>query len=479
MRAIQAYSKSSSFVVSFVFISLLMLGVGFNIYTLRGANEALLIRESQAAILADIGGFRSLYNAAGRVAVKQAVEERLNNHTNDFLYYLKDQDNQFIAGNLTDWPKSDSAIIKNGVLDIEVSLRKPHAIKNLNNNEHYKNTHNVAATSPQQAIAMVIEFANKDSLLVARSVQDIEFAVAIAQTSSWVMIIILCVVALSSLGLAYYVVSRINKISDTADAIIRTGDLSDRLHVDSNWDDLSKLTLVLNQLLDKIEQSVSAISSVSDNIAHDLRTPLTRLKSHIEAIENNEQKYQLIEECDSLLAIFNSLLRISDIENSGKRAGFEAIELDTIVLDAIDLYQPLIEEKQITLKVSTQKIDNFVGDKNLLFQAFANVLDNAIKFTPNNGAIHVLLSANQNEVLFSVDDSGIGIDNENIDQLTRRFFREEKSRSTTGNGLGLSLVNAIITLHEGKVWFEQSQITSNSNAKDNTGLRCKFTLNRL
>jgi signal transduction histidine kinase len=462
MRAIKAYTKSSSFVVSFVFISLLMLGVGFNIYTLRVANDDLLIRESEAAILADIGGFRSLYNAAGRQAVLNALDDRLQNHTNDFLYYLKDEQDNFLAGNLSAWPSDKITIIKNGVLDIQVSRR------------HNEVTQNMAAQKKQKsqrAIAMLIEFSNKDSLLVARSVQDIEFAVAIAQTSSWVMIIILCVVALSSLGLAYYVVSRINKISETTDDIIRTGDLSDRLHVDSSWDDLSKLTLALNQLLDKIEHSVRAISSVSDNIAHDLRTPLTRLKSHIENIKDDDEKQQLIAECDSLLAVFNSLLRISDIENTEKRAGFTQIALDEVALDAVDLYSPLVEDKGINMTVYIEPKIDFYGDKNLMFQAFANVLDNAIKFTPSGGEIHVALNWKGADILFSVDDSGIGVDKSSIEKLTRRFFREEKSRSTSGNGLGLALVSAIVTVHEGKIWFEQSHLSS---ADVRQGLRCAF-----
>lgn len=466
MRAIKAYTKSSSFVVSFVFISLLMLGVGFNIYTLRVANDDLLIRESEAAILADIGGFRSLYNAAGRQAVLNALDDRLQNHTNDFLYYLKDEQDKFLAGNLSAWPSDKITIIKNGVLDIQVSRRHNEVTENMASQKKQKS---------QRAIAMLIEFSNKDSLLVARSVQDIEFAVAIAQTSSWVMIIILCVVALSSLGLAYYVVSRINKISETTDDIIRTGDLSDRLHVDSSWDDLSKLTLALNQLLDKIEHSVKAISSVSDNIAHDLRTPLTRLKSHIENIKDDDEKHKLIAECDSLLAVFNSLLRISDIENTEKRAGFTQIALDEVALDAVDLYSPLVEDKGINMKVYIEPKIDFYGDKNLMFQAFANVLDNAIKFTPSGGEIHVALSWKGSAISFSVDDSGIGVDKSSIEKLTRRFFREEKSRSTSGNGLGLALVSAIVTVHEGKIWFEQSHLSS-SDARQ--GLRCAFKFTR-
>lgn len=468
MRAIKAYRKSSSFVVSFVFTSLLMLGVGFNTYTLSVANDDLLIRETEAAIQADIGGFRSLFNAAGRKAVIQAVQERLQSHSNDFLYFLKDNDGNYIAGNLASWPEENVEFVKNGLLDIQVELR----------GEYHSEE-----TSTTRAVAMVMEFSNKDSLLVARNVQDIEFAVALAQTSSWVMIVILCIVASGSLGVAYYVVTRINKISDTADAIMSTGDLSDRLHVDSSWDDLSKLTLVLNQLLDKIEQSVRAISLVSDNIAHDLRTPLTRLQSHIEVIQNEDEKEQLLKECDNLLGIFNSLLRISDIENSGKKAGFALISLSDVVNDAIDLYLPIAESKHIEVVTEVEHnnvlIENFFGDKDLMFQAFANVLDNAIKFTPDNGKIAIKLSADEGndknqvkQILFTLDDTGVGVSTESINKLTRRFFREEKSRTSSGNGLGLSLVSAIVSLHGGKLLFEKSVLST--PAQLDAGLRCKM-----
>ncbi|MFT6270245.1 MAG: signal transduction histidine kinase [Alphaproteobacteria bacterium] len=459
MRAITDYTKSSSFVVSFFFIILLMVGVGFNTYTLTVANDDLLVRETQAAIQADLGGFRSLYNASGRAAVKQTIDGRVLNQANDFLYYYKDNKDIYLAGNLAQWPSDNIELIRNGVLDIQVTL-----------GHDYSHQGNASVAAKERAMAMVIEFTNGDSLLVARSVQDIEFAVALAKASSWVMIIIVFVVAITSLGVAYYVVSRINKIADTADDIIATGNLSDRLYVESQWDDLSKLALVLNQLLDKIESSVRAITSVSDNIAHDLRTPLTRLKGHIEELKDSKERGRLIDECDNLLSIFNSLLRISDIENSNKIAGFSNVLLDEIVSDAVDLYSPLVEAKSIEMLFEADVITDFVGDKDLLFQSFANVLDNAIKFTPEGGKITVKLQHKGYRVIFSVDDSGMGVSKTNIVRLTQRFYREDNSRSTSGNGLGLSLVSAIVTLHGGKIWFEPSHINQSN------GLRCAFSL---
>jgi signal transduction histidine kinase len=458
MRAIQAYSKSSSFIVSFIFTTLLLIAVTFNTYVLTVASDDLLIRESEAAILADIGGFRSLYNAAGRAAVVKALENRITNLNNDFIYFLRDGENNFIAGNLAKWPHADTVPIKNGLLEIQVDLRPDQDNVSLRGKK-------------ETAIAMIVEFSNKDTLMIARSVKDIEFALWLAQISSYVLIIIVCIISILSIVVAYYVVSRINLISDTADEIISTGNLSDRLYVESSWDDLSKLSVALNQMLDKIEQSVNGIQNVSDSIAHDLRTPLTRLKSHIEQLEHPE-KYALIDECDNIMAIFNSLLRITDIETSAQRAGFANEDIGAIAMDAIDLYQPIMEDKSISLEINVQPQLHLNCDKNLIFQAFANVIDNAVKFTPEDGkiAISLGLNAERNAYIFKVDDSGIGVNEGVIDKLTQRFYREDKSRTASGNGLGLSLVAAIVSLHKGEIGFTRTQLETE------TGLCCYFTL---
>jgi signal transduction histidine kinase len=459
MRAIQAYTKSSSFIVSFIFTTLLLLGVGFNTYVLTVANDDLLISETQAAISADIGGFRSLYNASGRDAVINALDDRINSVNNDFLYFLKNNSDEYIAGNLAVWPDADVVPIKNGLLEIKIELRP--------NQDKFN-----ALGEQETAIAMIMEFGNKDTLLIARSVQDIEFAVQLARTSSSVLIVIVCIISILSIVVAYYVVSRINLISETADEIISTGNLSDRLYVESSWDDLSKLTLALNLMLEKIEQSVNSIQTVSDSIAHDLRTPLTRLKSHIEQLPENDDRHTLIAECDNLMAIFNSLLRITDIETSAKTAGFKDTNISLVVEDAIELYQPIIEDKAILLSAIVEPDLELFCDKNLLFQAFANVIDNAVKFTPSGGQITVALKSNKedNSYEFQVNDSGIGVNEEVIDKLTQRFYREDKSRTASGNGLGLSLVSAIVSLHKGTIEFGHTLIDTQS------GLRCQISL---
>ena len=169
-------------------------------------------------------------------------------------------------------------------------------------------------------------------------------------------------------------------MSQTADKIIKTGSLQERLQIDSNWDDLSSLSIVFNQMLDTIESSVNNIKSVTDSIAHDLRTPLSRLRNTLEKIEDDELRTDTTQEADNLLNMFNSLLRISGLETTNKKEGFCTTDVRAIVEDVVDLYHPLAEERNIHLSSSLAPVTMTV-DPNLLFQAVANVLDNAIKYS--------------------------------------------------------------------------------------------------
>jgi len=217
--------------------------------------------------------------------------------------------------------------------------------------------------------------------------------------------------------------------------------------------ELSKLGAdVFNHMLDTIESAVNNIKSVSDSIAHDLRTPLARLRNNLEHIDDEKLRHETTYEADKLLNMFNSLLRISKLETVHKKEGFCETELSDMVTDVEDLYQPLAEDRDIKLISQLSKIQ-FYGDPNLLFQAVANVLDNAIKYTPDGGTVTLQLTATSSHVIISVNDNGKGVDEHELDSLERRFFQADKSRTCEGNGLGLSLVSAIIKLHKGKLWF--------------------------
>ena len=270
----------------------------------------------------------------------------------------------------------------------------------------------------------------------------------------------LFLVVLICIGLfiiSFYVTKRINTIAETADRIISTRDLTQRIPIDSRWDDLSKLSSVLNLMLEEIEQLVDGVRQVSDNIAHDLRTPLTRLRNHIESMRTqraasaqSEEFSQLIAECDALLTTFNALLRIANIEAGKRHTAFGELNFACVMNDVIELYDPVATEHGITLKFISEPT-SMVGDKDLLFQAAANLVDNAIKYTPVGGTITVTIRRTPLGAQLMVVDTGHGIANEHKQQVFRRFYRVSGCRSRPGSGLGLSLVAAVVKLHQGTI----------------------------
>lgn len=267
--------------------------------------------------------------------------------------------------------------------------------------------------------------------------------------------------------ISYYVTKRINTIADTIDRIITTRDLTTRIPIDNRWDDLGKLAIAMNQMLDEIEQLVSSVRQVSDNIAHDLRTPLTRLRNHIEQLRSGgtspvvraEEIPALVAECDAILITFNALLRIANIESGRRAAVFQSVDLATVLRDVVELYEPVASEKGVQLSFAFEPV-TLQGDKDLLFQALANLLDNAIKYTPPQGVVVARVAPGANGgALITIRDSGPGIADEHKSQVFRRFYRVQHERSTPGAGLGLSLVEAIIRLHQGSIALSDREPT--------------------
>lgn len=271
-----------------------------------------------------------------------------------------------------------------------------------------------------------------------------------------VFALVMCVCA-GLFILSYFVTKRINNIADTASQIIATGDLSRRIPISNRWDDLSKLATLLNAMLAEVEQLVSGIRTLSDNIAHDLRHPLTRLRNHLEEIRKetpeSEQQQKLAElttECDALLTTFQALLRISNIESGKRHTGLKPIDLARLLEDVVELYDPLAAEKSIQLSYTPNALE-VTGDKDLLFQSFANLVDNAIKYTPEGGSICIEIQPLERGGRVIIRDTGQGVSDEHKQRVFRRFYRVDGSRSSPGSGLGLSLVAAIVKLHHGHI----------------------------
>lgn len=244
---------------------------------------------------------------------------------------------------------------------------------------------------------------------------------------------------------------------------IIAGELRQRLPTRESNDPFDKLASLVNGMLDEIEELVRGIAGVGDDIAHDLRTPLTRVRV---GLERGRQNAKTIEELrtaadlaivglDQSLAIITALLRISEIEQSRRRAGFRSIVLIELVREIEDLYEPIAEDKRITFSIGVTDDVAMLGDRDLLFEAIVNLVDNAIKFTPEGGRVELSLHCSGSDGIIRVGDTGPGIAAADRNLVTRRFYRSDKSRTEPGLGLGLNLVAAIAKLHGFRLDFSE------------------------
>jgi signal transduction histidine kinase len=285
----------------------------------------------------------------------------------------------------------------------------------------------------------------------------------------FIVLSVISIISLMSMAVIGYlisafVVTRINRIADTAQDIISTGDLTKRIEVDSRWDDLSFLGDVLNEMLGKIEILMEGIQHITETVAHDLRTPLARLRNKLEQASlknestpqgNDEIRASLVKDVDRLLKTFNSLLSLSSLESGRQGQKFELFDLDKVVQDAVDLYMPLAEEKNQKLSVDSKAI-SYMGDRDLFFQVIANLLDNAIKFTQAGGTIKIALENTGNVKRIVIKDNGPGIPHNSVAKAFDRFYRDQEQQHIEGSGLGLSLVNAVLKLHKATIALEDN-----------------------
>jgi signal transduction histidine kinase len=268
---------------------------------------------------------------------------------------------------------------------------------------------------------------------------------------------------------------RVEAVNRTSTRIIH-GDLSQRVPLTGSGDEFDQLAGNLNAMLDQIERLMAGMRQVTDNIAHDLRTPLARLRARLEvtllerpdATLYAEALRETITEADHLLGTFNALLSIAEAEAGSRRQTMAVVDVAEIARAVAELYEPAAEEKGLRLDIANGGALPVRGDRHLLSQAIANLLDNALKYTPS-GAVSLTTRESAEGARIEVADRGPGVPADRREAVFDRFVRLEGSRSTPGNGLGLSLVRAVATLHGGSAWLEDN----------NPGVRAVITLPRV
>lgn len=262
--------------------------------------------------------------------------------------------------------------------------------------------------------------------------------------------------------MARNMVRRINAVTKTADNIIE-GDLSHRIPVvDKRDNELDRLSKSLNRMLDRNEELMNSMQAVTNNLAHDLRNPLNRIRNRLESVRykpaTNDELIEITEETiddiDGVIATFNALLSIAQIESAAPHKDWTTFSLNNLLDDLSETYEIIAENKNISWKYHSTDNLQLDGNKQLITQLFMNLLDNAFKYTPENGKVTLNAALNNNhpkQLEVTIADTGHGIPNEEIENVFKRFHRLDEARSTEGNGLGLSLVKAVADLHHAKI----------------------------
>jgi signal transduction histidine kinase len=307
----------------------------------------------------------------------------------------------------------------------------------------------------QTVRAIARRMRNGDVLVIGRNVDEArEISRVVGQALALGLLPGFCLCLLAGAWLSVRAQRRVEEVNQRVQRII-AGDLRERLPHRTVDDPFSKLAIIVNGMLDEMETMIHALAGVGNDIAHDLRTPLTRARLTLERGRANatslEQLQTIADKAiagiDQSLTITTALLRLAEIENSRRSAGFGDVNLHDMLREVHDIYEPIAENKDIALQVEVGPPLTVRGDRDLLMEAVANLVDNAIKFTPEGGKVGIQLVRGEGETVIRVTDTGVGIGEQEREAVLRRFYRSDKIRNTPGVGLGLNLVAAIVKLH--------------------------------
>ena len=308
---------------------------------------------------------------------------------------------------------------------------------------------------PQTVRAIAQRMRNGDVLVVGRNVDEArEISLVVGQALALGLLPGFCLCLLAGAWLSVRAQKRVEEVNQRVQRII-AGDLHERLPHRTVDEPFSKLAIIVNGMLDEMETMIHALAGVGNDIAHDLRTPLTRARLALERGRTNaislEQLQAVADKAiagiDQSLTIITALLRLAEIENSRRSANFGDVTLHDMLREVHDLYEPIAENKDIALQVEVERPLTVRGDRDLLIEAVANLVDNAVKFTPEGGKVGIKLLRGEGETIVRVTDTGCGISEQEREAVLRRFYRSDKIRNAPGIGLGLNLVAAIVKLH--------------------------------
>lgn len=448
--------KTSTFRLAAIYLLVFAVSVGAILAYVFWNTAGLLERQTDATIRAEVQALADQYRILGLRGIVETIQRR-SAERGGGVYLLADSDGKRVAGNLEAVPPQ--VIDETGWIDFPLDIKVGETMQR------------------RSARAFYADLTGGYALIVGRDVQELRlFGDIIRRTLYWALGIALVLGLGGGLLTSRNFLRRVDAITD-ASRTIMGGDLSSRMPVLGTGDELDKLARSLNEMLDQIERLMTGMKEVSSNVAHDLKTPLTRLRARVESAlrSNNKTEYRAaldktIEESDRLLQTFNALLSIARAESGQSREMLQAIDAREIIEGVAELYEPIAEEAGGTLNVTAAPGLAVLADRQLLSQALSNLVDNALKYgvTEKNPKPHIEIAGalEEGSVIVLVSDRGDGIPAEDRARVLDRFVRLDSSRSKPGNGLGLSLVAGVMKLHGGVLLLEDNE----------PGLRAKLVL---
>ena len=426
--------RTSVFQLALVYMGLFGVSVVALFAFMYWTTIGYLERQTDAVIQADIEGLREQYERRSLPGLVEVVRDRVRRDTEGrSAYLLVDSNLRPLAGNVSYWPPE----FNRGGEWVDFVRNRP-------------DEENVPVR------ARVLGVGPSYRLMVGREIRELEqINQEFRRASVWGISMMMGLSLIGGLLMGLSAQRRVAQLNRTTRRII-AGDLSQRVPLSGSRDEHEELARNVNTMLDQIESLLGGIRHVGDSIAHDLRGPLTRLRSQLEMLaeEPAPSKHQLeasLAQADAVLATFNALLRIARIESGAYRSAFARVDLAKIMRDVVELYQATAEDKHIELGCEGLEHVDVFGDRELLAQALTNLLDNAIKYTPAGGRIDIRLSQAGKQVRLSIADNGPGIPPAEREHVLARFTRLDAARSEPGNGLGLSLVRAVAEQHDGSL----------------------------
>lgn len=455
MSKIGVLFRTTAVRLSALYLILFSLCAAFLVFYVTGMSERLLQQQTRDAVTAEVTQIEQVYTRAGINGLLRSLERRARQPGAN-LYVIAGPSGEILAGNV--------ASLEPGLLDREGWTDKPFA---------YQRYTDETRQDSHVALAHVLVLDNGLRILVGRDLQEPQKFRALVRQALMVALGIMGIGALIIwFAIGRNALKRIDRMSEASTKIM-AGDLSQRLPMSGSGDEFDRLSESLNAMLERIEKLNEGLRQVSDNIAHDLKTPLTRLRNKAEAAlarKGTSQRgalEEIIGESDQLIRTFNALLMISRVEAGSAAAEMSEVDLSQIVSDCVELYEPVAEDVGLRLEADVVPGMVISGNRELVGQALGNLLDNALKYAEGatDPQIKVSLGKRDGKVVLSVADHGPGVPEDKREDVVKRFVRLDESRSKPGTGLGLSLVEAVMEMHHGDLDLAATDPDAAENGK--------------